>query len=171
MRLKWYGYVICGVLILIGLLCTMNLFEVFSVSSKEFGTAVTIETKNDYEEVSKFDLGSLVLSTEDYTNYKLVTRKEPAEFNGNDNHYMILFNGKPLSNIEVSSGKISGEVCFSFYDLNGELITTAKMDVLIEYYASGTTLTLTSVNVNDSIAYLTAYTNVNGAVFKVVKKV
>ncbi|MBQ8207044.1 MAG: hypothetical protein IJZ77_06235 [Bacilli bacterium] len=171
MRLKWYVYVICITVILIGILCSMNLYEVFNIASKEYGTAVTIETKNEYVEVSKFDLGSLIMDSEDYVNFTFSSIYPAESFDGKNHNYTILFNGNPLSNIDISSGKISGDMTFRFYDLDGEVITSAKIHVSIEYYASGTILTITSVNVNDSMAYLTTYSNINGAVIKVVEKV
>lgn len=170
MILKWYHYLICAVLIILGLFCTMNLVELFGVESNEYGKAITIETKNDYVEISKFDLGSIVFDSEDYVNFELIETYAPTEFDGKNEDYMILFNGQPLNNIQCSSGKISGDLSIVFYDLDGEQVAVSDVHISIEYYASGTTLKLTSTNNSDSMAYLTAYTNINGAVIKVVDR-
>ena len=170
MNLKWYHYIICFFFIILGGFCCVNLFELFSVSSKEYGTAITVEKKNDYLEVSKFDLGTLILDSEDYVNFSYIGKFEPTDFNGQNDDYLILFNGSPLNNLECKSGKISGIMSISFFDLNGEKITTSELNISIEYYASGTTLSITSVNTDDSIAYLTAYTNINGVIIKVVSR-
>ena len=53
--MKWYHYLICGVLIVIGIFSTINLVELFSVSSQEYGSVITIETQNN---------GSLFLALE-----------------------------------------------------------------------------------------------------------
>jgi len=170
MILKWYHYIICGVLIILGLFCTMNLVELFSIESKEYGTAITIETKNDYTEISKFDLGSIVFDSEDYVEFELIESYAPIEFNGDGKDYIILFNEQPLNNIVCTSGKISGDLSIVFYDLDGIEVAVSDVFVEIEYFAGETKLKLTSTNNADSMAYLTAYTNINGAVIRVVDR-
>lgn len=168
--MKWYGYIICFVLILVGIFSTMELVKLFNVKSAEYGTVITIETKNDYTEVSKFDYGSLSFDTEDYVHFTNVSTFAPQDFNGKQNDYTILVNGQPTNNIIVNAGKISGDLTLAFYGLNGDVVSTAELHILIEYYASGTKVTLTTQNSNDSVSYLTTYTNINGAVIKVVQR-
>ena len=133
-------------------------------------TPTTIKTKNDYTEVSKFDYGSLSFDTEDYVHFTNVSTFAPQDFNGKQNDYTILVNGQPTNNIIVNAGKISGDLTLAFYSLNGDVVSTAELHILIEYYASGTKVTLTTQNSNDSVSYLTTYTNINGAVIKVVQR-
>lgn len=168
--MKWYTYVICFVLIIIGILCSMELVKIFNVKSAEYGTAITIETKNDYNEISKFDLGSFVFETDDYQHFTYVATFEFAEFNGKENDYTILFNDQPLSNVVFSAGKISGDLVKCFYNTDGDIVSTADLHVLIEYYASGTKVTASLLNENDSMSYMTTYSNINGAVLKVVQR-
>ncbi|MBQ8451588.1 MAG: hypothetical protein IJ538_02300 [Clostridia bacterium] len=148
----------------------MELVKLFNVKSAEYGTVITIETKNDYTEVSKFDYGSLSFDTEDYVHFTNVSTFAPQDFNGKQNDYTILVNGQPTNNIIVNAGKISGDLTLAFYNLNGDVASTAELHILIEYYASGTKVTLTTQNSNDSVSYLTTYTNINGAVIKVVQR-
>lgn len=168
--MKWYHYIICFVLIFIGVFCTMELVKLFNVKSAEYGTVITIETKNDYTEVSRFDYGSLSFDTEDYVNFTNISTFSPTEFNGKENDYTILVNGNPTNNLVVNAGKISGDFSMTFYDLNGDVATVSDLHILIEYYASGTKVTLTIQNNNDSVSYFTTYTNINGAVIKVVQR-
>lgn len=168
--MKWYHYIICFVLIFVGIFSTMELVKLFNVKSAEYGTVITIETKNDYTEVSKFDYGSLSFDTEDYQNFTNISTFAPQDFNGKQNDYTILVNGNPTSNVIVNAGKISGDLTLTFYGLNGDAVSTAELHILIEYYASGTKVTLTLQNNNDSVAYFTTYTNINGAVIKVVQR-
>ena len=168
--MKWYHYLICFVLIIVGIFSSIELVKLFNVKSAEYGTVITIETKNDYTEISKFDYGSLSFDTEDYTNYTNVSTFAPAEFNGKSNNYTILFNGQPTGNVVVNAGKISGDLTMCFYDLNGDVASTSDLHILIEYYASGTKVTLSMANEDDSVAYFTTYTNINGAVVKVVQR-
>lgn len=168
--MRWYHYILCFILIFIGIFSTIELVKLFNVKSAEYGTVITIETKNDYTEISKFDYGSLSFDTEDYVNYTNVSTFSPQEFNGRENNYTILVNGNPTSNVIINAGKITGDLTLSFYDLDGEVASIADLHILIEYYASGTKVTLTIQNFNDSVSYLTTYTNINGAVIKVVQR-
>ena len=168
--MKWYHYLLCFILIFIGIFSTIELVKLFNVKSAEYGTVITIETKNEYTEISKFDYGSLSFDTEDYLNYSNVSTFSPQDFNGRENNYTILVNGNPTSNVIVNAGKITGDLTLSFYDLDGEVASIADLHILIEYYASGTKVTLTIQNFNDSVSYLTTYTNINGAVIKVVQR-
>lgn len=168
--MKWYHYLLCFVLIITGIFSSIELVKLFNVKSAEYGTVITIETKNDYTEISKFDYGSLSFDTEDYTNYTNITSFAPQDFNGDKNNYTILFNGNPASNVVVNAGKISGDLTMCFYDLNGDIASTSDLHILVEYYASGTKVTLSMANLSDSVAYFTTYTNINGAVVKVVQR-
>ena len=57
--MKWYSYLICCILIIIGVFCTIELIEVFSVKSGEYGSVISYQTHSDYEEFSKYDFGSI----------------------------------------------------------------------------------------------------------------
>ncbi len=168
--MKWYTYVVCFVLIIVGILCSMELVKIFNVKSAEYGTFVTIETKNDYNEISRFDLGSFVFDTDDYQYFTFNAIYSPEDFNGKENNYTLLYNGQPLSNIVSSAGKISGDLIKNFYNVDGEVASTVNLHVLIEYYASGTKVSLSLTNENDSMSYMTTYSNINGAILKVVQR-
>ena len=168
--MKWYHYIICGILIVIGIFSSINLVELFNVSSQEYGSVITIETQNDYNEVSKFDLETLNLTPTSGNNYSETIILAPETFDGANKDYLILFNGKPANNIDSKSGQISGDVSMTFYDLEGKEITTANFNVAIQYYVTQTVITISMTNENDSVSYLSNYANTNGAVFSVVER-
>ena len=169
--MKWYHYLICGVLIVIGIFSSINLMRLFNVSSKEYGSGVTIETKNNYAEISKFDLGSLAFDpSENKSIYSCSSTLAPESFDGKGKGYLILFNGKPVNNIISKSGQISGDASMTFYDLDGNAITTANFNIMIQYYVTQTVITITMANENDSVSYLTNYANTNGAVITVAER-
>jgi len=58
----------------------------------------------------------------------------------------------------------------NFYDTDGNVLSSARLSVLVEYLASGTKVSISLVNTNDSVSYFNAYSNTNGAVLKVVKR-
>lgn len=168
--MKWYHYLICFILIVVGVFSTITLVDLFNIKSGEYGTAITIETKNEYKEISKFDFGSLVMTSNDETNYSVTAKYAPAEFDGTKGDYTLLFNGNLANNVRVTNGTIYGEFSITFYGVGGDELSTANLEVYVEYLASGVNVTITATNVNDSASYLLSYSNYNGAVVKVVER-
>ncbi|MBO5102645.1 MAG: hypothetical protein J6C13_00965 [Clostridia bacterium] len=168
--MKWYSYLICSILIVIGTFCTIELVDLFNVQSGEYGSVINYETQENYEEFSKFDYGTIEFDTEDYNTYKNITTFGAQQFDGTKENYTLFFNGQPLNNIVQTAGRINGDLSLKFYDLNGEEITTANIHFVIEYLASATKVTATITNTDNSVSYLNAYMEINGAVLQVVTK-
>lgn len=168
--MKWYSYLICFILIIVGIFCSIELVDLLNVKSGEYGYPITFETQNNYEIVSRFDYGTIGFDTEDYINYSNVSVFEPTDFNGKNTEYEMFFNDTPLNNVVVSAGRISGNVDIVFYDLDGQEITTANLYFNVEYLASGTKVTTEITNTNNSVSYLNSYMELNGAVLKIMTK-
>lgn len=168
--MKWYSYLICFILIIVGAFCTVEMVNLFSVKSGEYGSIISYQTHGDYEEFSKFDFGSIDFETTDYKTYKDLSTFGFQKFDGTKEDYSLFFNGQPLNNVVQSAGRINGDLSIKFYDLNGKEITTANVHFLIEYLASTTKVTTTITNSNNSVSYLTAYMEINGAVLQVFMK-
>lgn len=168
--MKWYSYLICFVLIIVGVFCTIELVNLFSVKSAEYGSVISFQTYGEYEEFSKFDYGTIDFDTEDYTTYKNISTFGSQKFDGTKEDYTLFFNGQPLNNVVQTAGRINGDLSLKLYDLNGEEITTADVHFVVEYLASATKVTTTITNVNNSVSYFNAYMEINGAVLQVVTK-
>lgn len=168
--MKWYTYVICFILIIVGVFCTIELVDLLDVQSGEYGSVVSYNINDVYEEFSKFDYGVISFDTDDYKTYVSTTAYVSQKFNGTKEDFAMFFNGQPLTNIVQSSGRINGDLSLIFYDLNGKKITTADMHFLVEYLASSTKVTISITNTNNSLSYLNAYMEINGAVLRIVKK-
>lgn len=168
--MKWYTYIICFILIIVGAFCSIELVDLFSVQSGEYGSVISYQTQGDYEEFSKFDYGSIDFDTEDYITYKNISSFGFQEFDGTKEDYTLFFNGQPLNNVIQTAGRINGDLSLKFYDLNGEEITTADIHFVVEYLASATKVTTTITNLDNSLSYLNAYMEINGAVLQVVTK-
>ena len=168
--MKWYSYVLCFILIIVGAFCTVELVDLFSVKSGEYGSVISYQTHGDYKEFSKFDFGSIDFDTEDYKSYKDISTFGTQKFDGTKENYALFFNGQPLNNVVQTAGRINGDLSLKFYDLNGDEITTANVHFIIEYLASATKVTTTITNTNNSVSYLTAYMEINGAVLQVYSK-
>lgn len=168
--MKWYSYIICFVLIIVGVFCTIELVDLFSVTSGEYGSVISYQTHENYEEFSKFDYSTINFDTEDYVTYKNISTFGTQEFDGTKEDYTLFFNGQPLNNVVQTAGRINGDLFLTFYDLNGTEITTANVHFVVEYLASATKVTTTIVDNNSSVSYLNAYMEINGAVLQVVTK-
>jgi len=168
--MKWYSRLICILLIISGIFCTMGCIEVWSEKSAVYGTVESIETKNNYSEVAKFDLGTLPFESEDDVNYYFTENHDHIDFNGLENDYSLLFNDNLASDVEVYAGKIVGTIEIKFYDKENVNVSTAKLNVVIEFLDSDTVISISMKNSNNSIAYLTRYTGVHGSVLKIVEK-
>ena len=74
------------------------------------------------------------------------------------------------NHIVQTAGRISGDIAINFYNLDGQLITTADLNFVVEYQASNTKVTATITNVGDSVSYLNTYMEINGAILRVVNQ-
>lgn len=169
--MKWYGYLICGVLIIVGVLCSFGLTTLFNKQSAEYGQAVLINKQENYSEISKFDDTLLYdFSSNDKVNFSTKASFDAEDFNGEGKDYILTVNGQPVNNIVLTNGKISGVFVQTFYDTEGQKVATAKVNMLVEYLKSETRVSLSIKNENESVAYLNAYIEINGFVIRVVER-
>lgn len=163
--MKWYVYLICAVLIIVGILCSFGLVSLFDKQSLEYGQALLLNKQENYTEISKFDNSLLYdFYSEDNLNYKSKATFNNQKFDGTDKDYVITVNGQLTNDIEVSSGKISGKLVLVFYNTDGAKISTANVQILIEYLSQETRVSLAVKNEQDSVAYLNTYIDINGFV-------
>lgn len=168
--MKWYTYLLCAILIVAGIFSSIVVIDMFSVESSVVGGPKTFESENNYNVVSNFNLDGIVLDSEYYQQYSAMIEKEPVRFDGSLSDYNLIFNNKPVSNLVISPGKILGDLIIDFKDLEGEIITTATVNIKIEYLASCTRVYLTMENINTSVSYFNSYISINGANLKVLIK-
>ncbi len=168
--MKWYSYLLCFILILSGVFCSIGLVHEFNVESGVYGTFESVETINKYNDVLKVDKGVIPFETENYKDYTAVVTEEYTYFDGKYNDYAVMFNGNLLSDVQIYAGKITASINLNFYDNYGEKITTSVVNILIEFFDSNTKITFTTQNIDNSYAYLNQYMNVNGSVLKVVMR-
>lgn len=77
---------------------------------------------------------------------------------------------QPVQNIEQTSGSISGDITFTFYDTDGLVITNAVLKINAVFYEGSTQILIEMENVDESVSYFLTYMNYNGAVLKVLTK-
>lgn len=167
--MKWYWYLICVALIIAGTLSSVELYEMFNVQSKEYGQALVLDTKKDYNEVSKFDLGSLELQSTDNINYTFTKTYGAEKFNGTNKNYTLMFNTREIDTT-TTSGAVFGVLVLNFYGVNNELLSVANVRFEINYYATYTQVTVSMQNKNNSVSYVSALSVIEGAMLSVIEK-
>lgn len=168
--MKWYSYLICGVLIIAGFFCGMNMFNVWSRTSSVEGSPTTIETENDYSIVAKFDCGMLALETDDNQNYSGGLSFGAIDFDGTEKEYILLINDNLISDVSFEAGKVDATYTLNFYNTSGESVSTLNLNIDIEFYDSNTVLTFNMTNESNSYAYFQQYLNYNGLIIKICER-
>lgn len=167
--MKWYWYLICVALIIAGTLSSAELYDMFNVQSKEYGQALVLDTKKDYNEVSKFDLGALELQSTDNVNYTFTKTYGAEKFNGTNKNYTLMFNTREIDTT-TTSGAVFGVLVLNFYGVNNELLSVANVRFEINYYATYTQLTVSMQNKNNSVSYFSTLSVIEGAMLSVIEK-
>ena len=171
MKLKWYSYVICSALIIVALFCGIKLIDMFGVKNATYGTPTTIEEQQGLDEIERYDFGLILFDDQDNDGtYTYQQTYAPVDFNGNLNEYTMYFNSQPVQNIEQSSGSLSGDITFTFYDVDNTVITSATLEINLVFYEGSTQLLIEIENTKDAVSYFTTYMNYNGAVLKILTK-
>lgn len=170
MKLKWWVYLLCGLIIVIGVFSSIKLVNMFNVKSKEYGTVLSIETKQNLNIEAKYDLGYLDFEDNENGLFIYEVSEIPIKFNGANKEYSILFNSEPVYDVKVFNGKIEGVLTLNFYNTDGTLITTSEVKILIEFLASETRIKFETKDIKKSNSYLYRYLDINGAQLKILTK-
>ena len=171
--MKWYSYLICGLIIIVGVFCGVNMAQIWSQQSGVYGEPYTIETKNDYKIVDggKFDFGAIAFDTEDNMNFTSITPFNPVEnFDGTKNDYAILFNDNLISDVKFFAGQIDCVYKMNVYNTKGEIVSTPALDITIKILESQTVISINMTNENNAYGYFTQYMQYNGAIIKIVER-
>ena len=145
--MKWYTYVICLLLIVVGAFCGTQLYRELKAESYVNGS---IDITNKFSQESfNYYATSLVFyhdeiydDTNTYTFEKDLTKVD--DFNGQANTYEVTLNKYVLTNAEIKAGSVYTTVTIDFYNTNGEQIQEADMQISILFLSDKTKLTITT---------------------------
>ena len=171
--MKWYSYLICCLIMIVGAFCMFNMVQIWSQTSGVYGEPYTIETKNNYEiiEGGKFDFGAIAFETDDNVNYTCVTNFNPiVNFDGIKNDYALLFNDNLVSNVKFYAGQVDCDYMMNVYNTKGELVSTPSLNIIIKVLETQTNITITMKNENNSYGYFSQYMQNNGVILKIVER-
>lgn len=168
--MKWYTYLICIVLIIVGVFCGIELYQEIKAESYVNGS---IDISNKFSQESfNYSSSSVVFyddlydETETYIFDKELLKVE--DFNGKEKEYQLVLNDYVLIDSEINSGSIFSVLNMDFYDTNGNIVCNLTMNISIQFLSNKTQFTLTT-NGNESASYLEQYFSDNGIRLKVME--
>jgi len=168
--MKWYTYLICFILIVVGVFCGIELYKEVKAESYINGS---IDISNQFSQESFNYTSSSVTfyhdiydETETYTFDKELLKVE--DFNGKDKEYQVLLNDYVLVDSDINAGSVFSVIYMDFYDTNGEIVCNASMNISIKFLSNKTQLTLTTVG-NENASFFEQYFSDNGIRLKVME--
>ena len=168
--MKWYIYLICFVLIIVGVFCGIELYKEVKAESYVTGS---IDISNKFEmESFNYSSSSVAFYHDDYDTTNTYTFQKDLlvvdNFNGKEKTYQVVLNDYILLDSEFNPGSIFSSVAFDFYDTNGNVVCNAEMKISIVFLSNKTQLTLTTIGDKNS-SFLQQYFTDNGIRLKVVE--
>lgn len=168
--MKWYTYLICFILIVVGVFCGIELYKEVKAESYINGS---IDISNQFSQESfNYSSTSLVFyhdiydETDTYSFDKELLKVD--DFNGKDKEYQVLLNDYVLINSDIHSGSVFSVVNMDFYNTDGEIVCTSSMNISIKFLSNKTQLTITTVG-NKNASYFEQYFSDNGIRLKVME--
>jgi hypothetical protein len=168
--MKWYTYLICAVLIVVGIFCGLRLYELMTRESYINGS-INIQNRFSMESFGYSNTGIEfyhdIYDASDGYSYEIDLLKTD-DFDGIRNNYEITLNGYILTDMQISSGSVSAKAYLDFYDTDGEVVCSSLLNISIKFLSDKTTLTLTTTG-DRNASFLTQYFKDNGIRLKVTK--
>ena len=168
--MKWYTYLICFILIIVGVFCGIELYKEIKAESYVNGS---IDISNKFSQESfNYSSSSVAFYHDDYDTTDTYTFQKDLlvvdSFNGKEKTYQVILNDYILFNTEFNPGSIFSNVEIDFYDTEGNVICNADMKISIVFLSNKTQLTLATVGDKNS-SFLQQYFTDNGIRLRVVE--
>ena len=168
--MKWYSYIICFVLILVGAFCGIELYKEIKAESYVNGS---IDISNQFSQESfNYSSTSVVFYHDMYDDTNTYTfeidLKRVESFNGLEKEYRVTLNDYILISADINAGSIFSDVAIDFYDTNGNIVCNSLMKVSIQFLSNKTQLTISTTG-NTNASFLEQYFSDNGIRLKVIE--
>ena len=168
--MKWYTYLICFILIIVGVFCGIELYKEIKAESYVNGS---IDISNKFSQESfNYSSSSVAFYHDDYDTTDTYTFQKDLlvvdTFNGKEKTYQVILNDYILFNTEFNPGSIFSNVAIDFYDTEGNVICNADMKISIVFLSNKTQLTLATVGDKNS-SFLQQYFTDNGIRLSVIE--
>ena len=168
--MKWYTYLICFALIVVGFFCGVELYKEVKAESYINGS---IDISNHFSQESFNYISSSVTfyndiydETQIYIFDKELLKVD--DFNGSKNNYQVILNDYVLIDSDINAGSVFSVIYMDFYDTNGNIVCNASMNISIKFLSNKTQLTLTTIS-NENASFFEQYFSDNGIRLKVIE--
>lgn len=168
--MKWYTYLICFVLIIIGAFSGIELYKEIKAESYVNGS---IDISNKFSQESfNYSSSSVAFYHDDYDTTDTYTFQKDLlvvdSFNGLENTYQVVLNDYILFDTEFNAGSIFSTIDIDFYDTDGNIVCNADMKISIVFLSNKTQLELTTIG-DESSSFLEQYFTDNGIRLQVIQ--
>ena len=168
--MKWYVYVICVVLIILGILCGIKLYKEIKSESYVNGS---IDIENIFSQKDfAYSTTSFTLYHDLYddTNTYVFEQNllQVEDFNGLENQYLVFFNDKLITNTQITAGAVYSTIEIDFYSISGNLISKVQANLSLKFFSDKTNL-LVSVQGQENANLFEQYAKANGFRLKIEK--
>ena len=168
--MKWYVYVICVVLIILGILCGIKLYKEIKSESYVNGS---IDIENIFSQKDfAYSTTSFTLYHDLYddTNTYVFEQNllQVEDFNGLENQYLVFFNDKLITNTQITAGAVYSTIEMDFYSISGSLISKVQANLTLKFFSDKTNL-LVSVQGQENANLFEQYAKANGFRLKIEK--
>ena len=168
--MKWYTYLICFVLVIVGTFCGIQLYKEVKAESYINGS-IDISNKFSQENLN-YSSTSLVFyhdlydDTDTYSFEQDLLKVE--NFNGQKKSYELWLNDFIILDAEFNAGSVYSTVQLDFYNEYGNILYSSKLNISVKYLSSKTQITL-STKGQESASFLEQYFKDNGIRLKIVE--
>lgn len=168
--MKWYTYLICFILIIVGAFCGIELYKEVKAESYINGS---IDISNQFSQESfNYTSSSVVFyhdiydESDTYTFDKELLKVD--DFNGKDKEYQVILNDYVLIDSDINPGSVFSVVTMDFYDTDGNVVCNSTMNISIKFLSNKTQLTLTTIG-KENASFFEQYFSDNGIRLKVME--
>lgn len=168
--MRWWSYLICCVLIVVGAFCGLQLYKEVKAESYVNGS---IDISNRFSQESfVYKSTSAVFYHDLYDDtdtYSFETDLPKTEnFDGERKTYKVTLNDFVLFNAEINAGSVYADVYIDFYNTDGNVVNNALMNLSVKFLSGKTKLTL-STKGTASARFLEQYFNDNGLRLQIIE--
>lgn len=168
--MKWYVYLICFVLMIVGAFCGIRLYQLVTAESYINGS-IDIENKFSQESFSyantAVEFYHDIYDTTDTYSYT-IDLKRVDNFDGSKKQYQITLNDYYIFDTQISAGSAFFKLYIDFYNTDGEKICSAFLTVSVKFLSNKTSLTLSTTG-GENASFLTQYFKDNGIRLKITE--
>ena len=168
--MKWYNYLICFILVVVGVFCgtqfyrelkaesyingSINITNRFSQESFNYSSTSVVFYHDTYDDTDTYSFDKDLLKVDD--------------FNGQAYTYQIVLNDYILLDTEINAGSVFATVKIDFYNTTGNIVQQASMQISVLFLSNKTQLTLTTIG-KQNASFLEQYFADNGIRLRVIQ--